>query len=147
MTYWTWLVAGLVMLAIELLAPMAFFLWLGVSAFVTGLVVLLIPELAWQSQLLIFSVLSVSGIVISRRYLVRRQTHSEAPDLNQRAQQYVGRIVVLSEPIRQGMGKVVVDDSRWQVTGPRLEKGTEVRITHVRGSVFTVEEADPLKNT
>ena len=139
LTFWSWLVIGLALLALELLAPFTFFLWLGASALVTALVLLIAPETSWQMQFLVFSVLSVASIIVSRRYLVKHQTESEVPNLNRRAQQYVGKIFTLSEGIEQGVGKIRVDDTYWKVTGPTLDKGAEVRVVAAEGAVFTVE--------
>ena len=141
-SFWSWLFIGMVLLAIELLAPFAFFLWLGVSALLTALILFAFPEMIWQMQGFIFSVLSVISIILSRRFLVNRQTQSDTPNLNRRAQQYVGSVFALSERIEQGRGKIKVDDTYWQVSGPPLEKGTEVRITAVDGAVFTVEAVE-----
>jgi len=138
MTHWTWLILGLAMLVLELLAPFTFFLWLGVSALVTALASYLAPSMTWQSQFLIFSVLSVVSIWLSRHYLVNRQTKSELPHLNRRAQQYVGRVFTLTEAIENGYGKISVDDTRWQVKGPALPKGARVKATGSDGSVLTV---------
>ena len=138
MTYWTWLILGLVMLVLELLAPFTFFLWLGVSALVTALVSYVVPTMTWQSQFLIFSVLAVFSIWLSRRYLVNKQTKSELPHLNRRAQQYVGRVFTLTEAIENEYGKISVDDTRWQVKGPALPKGARVRAIGSDGSVLTV---------
>ena len=139
---WGWLLIGMMLLAIELIAPFAFFLWLGVSALLTALILFLFPTTIWQVQGLIFSMLAVVSVILSRRYLVHRQTESEIPNLNRRAQQYVGKVFILIECIEHGHGKIKVDDTYWQVSGPKLEKGSEVRITHVNGAVFTVEKAD-----
>ncbi len=139
MTFWAWLIVGLVLLGLELLAPLTYFLWLGVSALVTTVIIYLMPETTWQMQFLIFSGLSVISIVLSRKYLVNKQTESDVPNLNRRGQQYVGRIFTLSENIEQGTGKIRVDDSYWSVTGPSLPKGTEVRVTGADGPVFSVE--------
>ena len=139
MTYWVWLIAGLVMLVIELAAPIAFFLWLGVSAIATGAVVALFPDMSWQLQAILFSVLSVISLVTSRRYLKKRLEQSESPNLNRRAEQYIGRTVKLCEPIENGFGKAAIDDSRWQVKGPTLPVGSAVVITGVDGAVFVVE--------
>ena len=140
--YWGWLIFGLVLLGLELVAPVAFFLWLGISALVTCLILFLLPEISWQVQFLVFSVLSVSSIILSRRYLVGRQTQSDQPNLNRRAEQYVGRVFTLSEAIEQGEGKVKVDDSHWKVSGPSMKKGSEVRVTSVQGSIFLVEPVE-----
>ena len=142
MTYWTWLIVGLILLGLELMLPVVFFLWLGVSAFVTAALVFVFPEIGWQIQLVGFSILSLLSVGISRKYFVKAQSQSEIPNLNQRAQQYIGRTAILSEPIRQGIGKVNIDDSQWQATGPNLNKGTVVKITAVEGSLFTVEAVE-----
>ncbi|WP_424948013.1 NfeD family protein [Candidatus Spongiihabitans sp.] len=139
LSYWGWLFIGMALLAFELLAPFTFFLWLGASALVTALILFVVPDTPWQAQFLIFSVLSVASIILSRRFLVNRQTESEVPNLNRRAEQYVGRVFTLSQSIEQGEGKIKVDDTHWKVSGPRLEKGAEVRITGANGAVFTVE--------
>ena len=142
LSYWGWIIFGLVLLAFELVAPVMFFLWLGASALVTAIVLFVLPETTWQMQFLLFSVLSVVSIILSRRYLVKHQTKSETPNLNRRAQQYVGRVFTLSESIEQGVGKIKVDDTHWKVSGPQLGKGTEVRVTGANGSVFTVEAVE-----
>ena len=144
MTHWGWLAVGLVLLAFELIAPLTFFLWLGISALVTGLAALVLPWMPWQAQFLVFSILSVTSIIISRRYLVKRQTNPDVPNLNRRAQQYVGRVFVLSEDIQQGTGKIKVDDTWWNVTGVPMKKGTEVRVVSADGSVFAVEAIPPV---
>lgn len=146
-SYWGWLFIGMALLAFELLAPFTFFLWLGGAALITALIVFVLPETIWQAQFLIFSVLSVASIILSKRFLVNRQTKSamsdsNAPNLNRRAEQYIGRVFILSESIAQGEGKIKVDDTHWQVSGAHLEKGTEVRITGINGSIFAVEAAD-----
>lgn len=130
---------GLGLLVLELVVPAMFFLWLGVSALVTALVLYLFPEISWQVQFLLFSVLSVASILLSRRFFSNKQIDTELPNLNRRGQQYVGRVFTLVEPITNGYGKISVDDSQWRVTGPALEKGAKVKVTAARGSVFEVE--------
>ena len=142
MSHWTWLILGLVLLIFELLAPAFFFLWLGVSAMVTAAILFLIPDMAWQMQFLIFSVLSVVSIYVSRKYWVNREPKSELPNLNRRSSQYVGRVFTLTEPIENGVGKISVDDTRWQVRGPSLAKGVNVKVVEADGSILTVEAAD-----
>jgi membrane protein implicated in regulation of membrane protease activity len=62
--------------------------------------------------------------------------------LNQRGQQYTGRIFTLDQPIVNGVGKVEVDDSSWRVKGPDLPAGTHVQVVGVDGVVFVVESAE-----
>ena len=139
MTHWSWLVLGLVLLGLELLMTFMFFLWLGVSALVTALVLFLYPDMDWKAQFLLFSVLSIASLVVSYKYFRGRQIGTELPNLNRRGQQYVGRVFTLAEPITNGYGKISVDDSHWRVTGPPLDAGAHVKVVAAKGSVLDVE--------
>jgi membrane protein implicated in regulation of membrane protease activity len=63
---------------------------------------------------------------------------SDLPDLNERAQQYVGRSLVVAESIENGRGKVRVGDSVWQAEGPDVPVGSRVKVTGARGTVLVV---------
>jgi membrane protein implicated in regulation of membrane protease activity len=138
--YWHWWIAGVGLVAVEGLLPGTFFLWLGVSAGVTGLVLLLLPEFGWQYQVLVFSVLSVGSIYGGRKLWRPGAEPSDEPALNRRALQYVGRVVTLEKAITGGRGKARVGDSLWLVAGEDLPAGTEVRVTGVDGTVLEVEK-------
>ncbi len=141
-SFWGWAAVGLILLVVELLVSSTFFLWLGVSALVTGLLLFLMPGMIWQLQFLLFSVLSVVSIYLSRRYLARNPLRSEQPALNRRSTQYIGRRFTLVEPIAEGYGMIVVDDSRWKVHGPDLPVGSRVRVVGAQGSLLEVETDD-----
>ena len=145
MTHWSWLVLGLGLLVMELVASFLFFLWLGVAALVTGAVLWMYPGMQWEVQVLLFSVLSIVSIVLSRKFFSHRQIESDLPNLNRRGQQYVGRVFTLTEPITNGYGKISVDDSHWRVTGPPLESGVHVRVVAAKGSVLDVEAVEAAK--
>src|SRR5262245_33558478 len=91
LTYWHWFIIGIVLMAIEMLAPGAMFLWLGVTAIGTGLIAAAIPALSWQVQLLIFGIAAPAVIFGGRMFVARRTGPSDHPDLNQRGMRYVGR--------------------------------------------------------
>ncbi len=140
MNAWHWLVLALVLLIIELMAPASFFLWLGIAAAVTGLLLAVIP-LSWELQWVCFSVFSVASIIGWRLYRQRNPQTSDQPTLNRRGEQYIGRTFSLDEPIVNGVGKVNVDDSSWRVAGPDLPAGQQVKVTGLNRVVFTVEAA------
>ena len=73
----------------------------------------------------------------------RMRQDSDAPLLNRRADQYVGRTFTLTEPIENGYGTVRVGDSRWRVSGPAHPAGGTVRVVAVDGATFVVEAAAP----
>lgn len=139
--FWHWWACGALLLVVELLAPGMYFLWMAESAFVTGAVLWLYPELGWEAQLVWFSVLSVVSIVVARRLLIRHPIASDRPLLNQRAAQYIGRTFVLSEPMINGSGKIRVDDSLWKITGTDAPAGARIRVVGADGIILKVERA------
>lgn len=136
--FWHWLILAGVLLILELTAPAFFFLWLGIAAAATGLIMLVFPGMQLETQLVLFSVLSVVAVLAWRKYRESRPVETDQPNLNRRGRQYVGRHFTLDAPITNGVGKVMVDDSTWRVRGPDLPAGTQVRVEDVDGTVFVV---------
>lgn len=121
-------------MVIEAVAPGFFFLWMGIAALLVGLVLILLPELTWNYQLLLFALLSVGSIVVWQLRLRRHPTRSEDPLLNRRGHQYIGRVFTLDAPAVNGYGKIRVDDSTWRVLVEQdCPAGTRLRIVGVDG--------------
>lgn len=137
---WAWIVAGLVLLALELVVPGGFLLWMGISGIITGLVVLF-WAIGWPLQWLIFGVLSLVSIALWVRWTRSRPSATDRPYLNRRAEQLVGQEAVLEQPIQQGFGRVILGDTVWRVSGPDLPAGQRVRIVGSVGAVLQVEAA------
>ncbi|HEY8595992.1 MAG TPA: NfeD family protein [Devosiaceae bacterium] len=139
---WSWVIVGIVLLAIELVAPGGVFVWLGAAAIVTGLLVLLAP-IGWPLQFVVFGVLSVAGISAWLVYVRGRgRSDTDRPFLNRRAEANVGREAVLTEPIRNGFGQIELGDSVWRVSGPELPAGQRVRVVGNSGTVLAVEAVE-----
>jgi len=141
-SYWHWWVLGVLLIILEILSPAIFFLWMGISAGVVGLLVLLMPTMGWETQILLFAAFSVASIVIWRHYLKLHPIQSDQPQLNRRGEQYVGRRFTLDEPIVNGQGKIRVDDTTWKITGNDCPEGTHVHVTGVAGVILEVESND-----
>ncbi len=140
MTPWHWLALAGALLIMEVLVPAAFFLWIGIAATVTGLILLLV-DISAEASLLIFSTLSIVSIVLSRMYLKRRPSKTGSCALSRRGDQYIGRTFTLIRPIENGVGKVQVEDSLWRVVGEDMPEGTRVTVTGISGSSLVVESA------
>ena len=136
--FWHWWVLAVALLALEVAAPGTFFLWLAVAAAVVGLVVLVLPDLYWQVQVLLFAVTGVAAVIAWRIYAQRRPQTSDDPTLNRRGEQYVGQVFHLTEPISDGRGRMKVADTMWRVAGPDLPAGAKVRVVGVEGTVLRV---------
>jgi inner membrane protein len=137
---WAWIVAGLVLLALELVVPGGFLLWMGISGIVTG-VAALFWVIGWPLQWLIFGLLSLVSIVLWVRWTRSRPTPTDRPYLNRRAEHLLGQEAVLEQAIEQGFGRVVLGDTVWRVSGTDLPAGHKVRIVGHEGAVLKVEAA------
>jgi len=140
--FWHWWILALVLIIAETLLPGTFFLWMGVSAVVMGVLAWLIPSMGWETQLMLFAVLSLVSIVSWRMYQRRHPDETDQPSLNRRGEQYIGRVFVLETAIENGFGRVRVGDSLWRVKGDDAVVGTKVRVTAADGIVLVVESAD-----
>jgi membrane protein implicated in regulation of membrane protease activity len=139
LTYWHWWIIGVVLIVLEIFAPGAFFLWMGISAAVVGVVLLVAPDMGWEYQFMIFAVFSIVSIALWKRYAKTTTEASDHPNLNRRGEQYVGRIFTLDEPIVNGLGKIRVDDSTWKISGDDCAAGARVKVTGIDGTILKVE--------
>jgi len=135
---WAWILAGLVLLALELVLPGGILLWLGLAGIVTGLAAFVQP-IGWPMQFLLWGALSLLGIFGWLRYARGREAASDRPFLNRRAERLIGREAMLDEPIESGFGRIVLDDTVWRVAGPDLPAGRRVRIVAAEGAELRVE--------
>src|SRR5438128_1172518 len=136
---WNWLIFGLVLMALELLAPGIFLFWLGLAALLVGLLSFVVSP-SWQLQLLLFAIFAAAAVPLWRR-LARRGGEASAsnPFLNKRADALVGRVFTLDKPIVDGSGTVRIDDTVWRVAGPDAAAGSRVRVVRADGASLTVE--------
>ncbi len=137
---WAWMVLGLVLLALELAVPGGYFLWLGAAGIVTGLVAFT-GAVSWPWEAALFGVLAVLIVVVWTMVTRNRKHVTDQPFLNDRASRYVGRESILAEPIRDGAGRLTLDDTIWRVSGPDLAAGEKVRVVGTDGAVLKVTAA------
>ncbi len=139
-TFWHWLIAGVILMMLEMFVPGVVFMWLGIAALITGIVSWLSPDMALEWQIIIFAVLSVISVISGRMYLKRRPLKTDHPTLNRRGEQYIGRHFTLDEPIEGGFGKIKVDDSTWKISGDDMPAGTKIEVIAAEGVILKVKE-------
>lgn len=143
---WNWFILGAALLAVEILTPGVYLLWLGVAAIITGLLSFLLANAGiwvWQAQVLAFLALSIICVMIGRRvFPTSGSDDTDQPLLNQRERQLVGRTATLEDPIREGRGRIRLGDTLWRVTGPDLAAGTQVRVVEAKDGQLTVEAVE-----
>jgi membrane protein implicated in regulation of membrane protease activity len=140
LVFWHWFARALILGILDVvIGANFFFVWCGFSAALVGILMCLIPHMTWEYQFLIFGIGVMASLVIWRQYLKRAPKESDQPNLNRRAEQYVGRTFSLESPILNGRGKVRVEDTLWRVQGEDMPAGTKVRVVDVDGVVLKVE--------
>ena len=138
---WNWLIFGVILMALELIAPGVFLFWLGLAALLVGLMSFAFNP-SWQVQILMFAVFAAAAVPVWRR-LARSHAASggNSPFLNKRADALVGRVFTLEKPLVDGAGTVRIDDTLWRVAGPAAPAGSRVRIVQADGASLTVAAA------
>ena len=100
---WNWLIFGVILMALELLAPGVFLFWLGLAALLVGLLSFAIHP-SWQMQILMFAVFAAAAVPLWRRVARSNNAVSKSnPFLNKRADALVGRVFTLEKPIIDGV--------------------------------------------
>lgn len=138
---WSWIILALVLLGAEILVPGIFLIWIGLAALAVGVLSLLLWSAdfwVWQVQVLIMLALALAS-AIAGRALTRNRDVSDQPLLNRRAEQLVGRMATLEQPIVNGHGRVRIDDTTWRVTGPDRPAGSRVRVIAANGGILEVD--------
>lgn len=135
---WYWLVAGLVLMSLELLGPGVFFLWIGIGAAAVGLVLMLFPTLPLEGQIIVLLVFMVGSVLVGVRVQARNKANA-AIMLNTGLNQYVGRRVVAVQAFQSGRGRIKVDDTTYpaQSDSP-VESGDQMVVQAVHNGVFQV---------
>ena len=136
---WSWFVLGLVLLALELVVPGGWFLWLGAAGILTG-ILSFIPAVTSPWQVTIFGLLALATVIGWTMISRKRKPTSDRPHLNERAEIYVGHEGQIDEPIVNGYGRLKLGDTWWRIAGPDMAAGKRVRVIGTAdGNVLKVE--------
>jgi membrane protein implicated in regulation of membrane protease activity len=138
---WHWLALGLALLALELLGTAGYFLWLGLSALLIGLLLTFIP-MSWQLQWVAFGAFSLITTWLWWRRQFSKDKQSDAErNLNQKEKQLIGESLTLEEDFPAGKGRLKVGDTTWTARSEvAISAGKRVKIIHVDGIILTIEE-------
>jgi membrane protein implicated in regulation of membrane protease activity len=127
---WNWLIFGLLLMGLEVLAPGVFLLWLGLAALLVG-IISIFADWVWQVQVIAFAAFSLAAVPLWRPV--------DRPFLNRRADSYVGRVFTLDKPISDGSGTVRIDDTVWRISGPDCPAGSRIKVVRAEGASLVVE--------
>lgn len=111
-SWWHWVVVGMVLFGLELLTPGVFFLlFFGVGAIVVGLLAAIGLAGPLPMQIVLFAVLSLISLVTLRRFLVTRLRFGDPAT---KVDRLVGESArVLEDMAVDALGKVELRGSTW----------------------------------
>lgn len=135
---WLWLIGGVLLLILEVIAPGFFLVFIGAAAIATGLFTVLFG-LGSAAQLALFALYAVIAVMAGRKFYANRNADSADPLLNDRAGRLVGKSVTVVAAVDEHGGRVRVGDSEWSARGGPAQVGERVRITGVDGNCLKVE--------
>ena len=136
--HYAWLAIGLLLAAAEMAVPGVFLIWMAGAALITGFVAWLVP-IGMPLQIVLFAFLAIVAVFSGRRYLRGHPVVSADPLMNRRADRVIGEMVVVTQAIDGGTGKVKLGDGEWLAKGADAQPGTRMRITGHDGGVLVVE--------
>ena len=143
MPWWTWMLLGLGLLALEIATPGGFFvLFFGVAALAVGLLVGIDAGGPPWVQWLLFSLVSIGSLVLFRGRLLRGMAGgSESP---RSVDSLIGEEAVLLEDLPPGgVGKAELRGTAWNArnAAPRpLARGSRARVERVDGLTLWLRE-------
>lgn len=110
---WGWIILGVAIAGLEILAPGMFLLWIGLGAVAVGVVLMRYPELPLAWQTLVFAVSMISSIGLGF-WIQRRSGHTkQARFLNRELKAMIGQTYIAIAPFSVGHGRIKVHDSSY----------------------------------
>jgi membrane protein implicated in regulation of membrane protease activity len=134
-----WIVAGLILAALEMIVPGLVIIWFGVAGVITGLLAILVHNPYVQFG--VFIALAAVLVVFSQR-IARRITHPEPEPVGaNRMQNAIGLVVQDITP--PDLGRVKVNGDEWRAEAKtEIARGTKVRVLGVEGTHLMVERLE-----
>lgn len=140
--WWHWVVLGLCLSIAELAVPAFFIVWFGIGAIGVGLLLLIAPDLALSSQLLVWATVSSILVGVWFRYL----RPATVTAVGTSAANVTGEVgVLVSDLCPNSRGQVrfqkpILGSDVWECYADHhLKAGDRVRIVAVEGNFIKVE--------
>jgi len=124
----------------RLVSPDNFFMWFGIAAGITGLLLLLDAGLYWYWQLLLILAIVFFAPMLAR--FVKSLFGSVDSVLTvYPGKHHIGKKITLKKIIKDGVGEVVLHGETWAVHGENLSAETRVKVVAVKKNILYVVNA------
>lgn len=135
---WDWLILGAILLIAEVVLTSGYVIWVAIAAIIVGILAIF-PSIGWEWQFFAFAILTLISGAIGRAIMRKVGTGKIVSPLNNPGNRLVGTALVVSDPLRNGVGKVKSADGYWLAKGPDTEIGEQVQVTGVEGTYLLVQ--------
>lgn len=149
--YWHWLVFGMVLMMLELIVPSFTILWFGLGGLVVGLTLLILAEIPFTWQVLIWVASSVGFTIIWFKILKPRMKDQTMAGISREA--VLGETaMVISKPEGQKRGQLrfavpVLGSETWEyLCEKQVDVGDRVVVQEVSGNTMIVRPAEAKHN-
>lgn len=130
---WHWLILAVLLLGAETLGTGGFLLGAAIAALLTALLSGLLPELGWAYQVMAFALQALLYTLLYLRLFKGFNQTTDAPLLNARVRQLIGKVVVTEEDIVNGQGRIQIGDTYWSVLADEdIAAGSTVEVIDAR---------------
>ncbi len=147
MTFWHWLVLGLVMFGIEMMTGTFDMLMIAIAAWLTSAFTAFAPPelVTMGGQFIFFGIATVILFIFGRTVLSRlRKQVAEHPTLNKRMAGLVGQRGKATQDFASGNGQVSIGDTVWSaqsVDGEIIRSGDAIVVESTRSNQAVVRRA------
>ncbi|MCL2644365.1 MAG: NfeD family protein [Betaproteobacteria bacterium] len=142
MEWWYWIVAGILLVLLELVIPSFFVLWFGLGALLVGLLLLVAPGFPVTGQILLWAIASVSMTVLWFRVFRRIGSKTRIGTAGGDIIGEIGLLVADVAPFKRGkvrFQRPILGAEEWPCTSDaEIAPGTRVRLVSVEGSFIKV---------
>ena len=141
---WIWGIIGIILLSLELLFGITvfYFLIFSISCFIMGFLLYLAPNVNFNLQVIIFTLVSILIILIGKKY---KKTNKKS-NVGQ-SKEHVGTIGIITETIEiNKIGEIsftigVMGSKNWQAISDELiEKNEKAVIVSIEGNYLKVKK-------
>jgi hypothetical protein len=141
--FWVWIALAAAVLVVELMTGSGWLLWPAAAAAVVAFLAAFAGLDPGQS-VLVFALLTISLVLLARRYLPKSLARRAADDINDSVARLVGRQGRAVTAFHDRSGRVFVDGKEWAAEadeGAALEAGARVEVVGVAGARLRVRAA------
>jgi inner membrane protein len=141
-TFWHWMLLGGILMLGEAFFPTFILLFIGLAAFLVGVINFFLPDANQYALLASWAVISTIMTIGWHIYSLKNKNNSSKIDINSRGDQYLGRQFTLKKAVVNNVGEMHVDDTRWRVVSDKdIAAGNKVKVIAVEGNSLKIEEA------